>query len=186
MRFTITFKLAAAFAAVAAVTLILGVFGLSRTSALKNDTVTVAERLVPAAETVGLLKEETGKYRRNQLIFATGAQDLDDVKGELDGSVEAVPGISETYRKLTFDQGAREALAGFEAAWTTYLEATTGMEKLGRAERHDEALAVSRRTRATPAGARSRTAWSRSTTPTRRPPRTSRPVRPTAPIPRGP
>jgi methyl-accepting chemotaxis protein len=142
MRLTITLKLAGAFAAVVALTALIGVLSITRAASLKDDTVQLGERLVPAAETVGLLKEETGKYRRNQLIFATGAQDLDDVQAELDGSLEALPPLVGTYRKLALDGNSRAALAVFEAKWKAYVEATAGMQALGRAREHSAALAT--------------------------------------------
>lgn len=134
-----------AFAAVVALTALIGVLSITRAASLKDDTVQLGERLVPAAETVGLLKEETGKYRRNQLIFATGAQDLDDVQAELDGSLEALPALVGTYRKLALDGNSRAALAAFEAKWKAYVEATAGMQALGRAREHSAALATERR-----------------------------------------
>ena len=83
LRLTISTKLIAAFAGLLALIAILGFSSVSRTSAMRADTENIGENVVPGTRTIGELKDLTGKYRRNQILFTLRQSDKDELDGNL-------------------------------------------------------------------------------------------------------
>jgi methyl-accepting chemotaxis protein len=115
-------KLAGAFAGILILTAVIGLFAVARTAGMSDATAKLGDRVVPATRVIGDLKDETGKYRRNQILYiAARASD----KKELQESLDNIDGLIAEYRK-SYVSGAtdQQAMAEFDAAWKTYIEAT--------------------------------------------------------------
>jgi methyl-accepting chemotaxis protein len=124
MRFTIPARVAAAFAAILAIMAVIGLNAISRTSSMAKATNVVASDVVPATRIIGDLKDDTGRYRRNQILFVLRQSD----RAEIAESVTDVKDELADYRAhYVSGAGDRKAMAGFEAAWTTYRDATAGV-----------------------------------------------------------
>jgi methyl-accepting chemotaxis protein len=115
-------KLAGAFAGILVLTAVIGLFAMSRTSSMSDATAKLGDRVVPATSVIGDLKDETGKYRRNQILYiAARASD----QAELQEGLDSVQASLAKYRKsYVSGPSDRKALEDFAAAWDTYIEAT--------------------------------------------------------------
>jgi hypothetical protein len=60
LRLTIPVKLGAAFAGVLILSAVRGMFAVSRTAAMKEDTTSLGVDVVPATRVIGNLKDATG------------------------------------------------------------------------------------------------------------------------------
>jgi len=124
LRLTISTKLIAAFAGLLALIAILGFSSVSRTSAMRADTESIGEKVVPGTRTIGELKDLTGKYRRNQILFVVRKSD----KEELDGNLGDITAALSTYRAQYVSGAAdRRQLEAFQVAWAKYQDVTQGV-----------------------------------------------------------
>ena len=124
MRFTISLKLAAAFVAVLALTAVIGVSAIVRTGSMSDSTAVVGERVVPATRLIGDLKDTTGKYRRNQILFVVRQSDKEEIDGN---AADIAAAIDEYAKRYSTSAGDTKALEGFRDAWTNYVETTMGV-----------------------------------------------------------
>jgi methyl-accepting chemotaxis protein len=145
MRITIKLKLIATFAAVLALMALQGWFGISRTAEMSTDYGVLGDKALPAARSVGELKNQTGKFRRDQLRYAT-ALTLDDRKNvgeDLAEDMAAVESVTRNYEaKLITSEADRKALEAFDAGWADYVEKTSAVEPETDAGRPLEAIAA--------------------------------------------
>jgi len=124
LRFTITAKLALAFACVVAVLAIQGVSSISRTADMSDATGALSDKVVPATRLIGDIKDKTGAYRRNQILQNAGESDAK----ELDENLADIDGWLAEYNDKYAETGAdRAAAAAFVKAWAAYREATAGV-----------------------------------------------------------
>jgi methyl-accepting chemotaxis protein len=123
LRLTITAKLALAFAGVLAITAFIGLYATSRTSSMSEATAALSKEVVPATAAIGNLKDGTGAYRRDQILYIAGRQSTSEDLAEKSAKVEA--GIA-TARKHLSGAADRKAMNDFIAAWGSYLESTAG------------------------------------------------------------
>jgi methyl-accepting chemotaxis protein len=124
LRFTIPLKLGAAFAGVLILTAVLGLLAISRTAEMKADMTDLGTDVVPATQIIGNLKDATGSYRRNQILFNAGQSDL----AEHQENLEKVEGLVADYRENQVSGATdRAAMEHFEQAWQGYLDATKGV-----------------------------------------------------------
>jgi methyl-accepting chemotaxis protein len=119
VRLTIPVKLGAAFAGVLILTAILGLFAISRTAAMKEDTASLGHDVVPATRVIGNLKDKTGSYRRNQILFNAGQETRDTLQEQFD-EIEGM--VAEYQKSYLTGSDDRAALEAFVAAWQQYLE----------------------------------------------------------------
>ena len=145
MRLTIRLKLLSAFAGVLALMALLGWTAVTRTSEMNADMQVFGSQTLPAARAVGELKNQTGKFRRDQLRYATApdAEARTGVAEDLTGDVDTVAGIVSTFeaKYLTSDQ-LRAALTAFNAGWEDYRAKSAELQPLTDAGRNADALAV--------------------------------------------
>ncbi|MBE2316226.1 methyl-accepting chemotaxis protein [Solirubrobacter sp. CPCC 204708] len=145
MRFTIKTKLFAAFAAVLALMALLGWTAVSGTSQMSADTEVFDEKMLPSARTVGELKNQTGKFRRDQLryVAATPGEARTGVAEDLAEDVETIEGLISGYQdKLLTGAEDRRALDAFIGIWKQYQSASTDLPALADAGDSDAALAL--------------------------------------------
>ncbi|WP_210493481.1 HAMP domain-containing methyl-accepting chemotaxis protein [Patulibacter sp. SYSU D01012] len=129
MRLTIALKLALAFAAVVVITAVIGVYAITRTSAMSDATTALTDRVVPATTTIGTLKDKTGSYRRNQILYVAG-QSNDKQLAENQADIDAA--IQDYETKYVSGESDRNALDAFVAQWKTYRETTAGFKDVAR------------------------------------------------------
>jgi methyl-accepting chemotaxis protein len=123
LRFTITAKLALAFACVVAILAVLGLYSVSRTASMSDATGELSDKVVPATRLIGDVKDKTGAYRRNQILFNAGESD----QKELDENAADVEAwLKEYTAKYVSTDKERASEEAFVAAWKTYRDATAG------------------------------------------------------------
>src|SRR5829696_10413024 len=123
MRLTIKYKLFAAFAAVLALMALLGFTAASGTSQMSADTEVFDQKMLPSARTVGELKNQTGKFRRDQLryVAALEGEARDGVTEDLAEDLETIDGLVANYKaKLVTGDADQRGLAAFLAIWGQY------------------------------------------------------------------
>jgi methyl-accepting chemotaxis protein len=121
LRLTIPVKLGAAFAGVLILTAILGLFAISRTAGMRDDTASLGVDVVPAARVIGNLKDKTGAYRRNQILLNGGQETPEQLQEQLDEIDAMIAGYEKDYISSADDRAALEA---FVSAWDGYLTET--------------------------------------------------------------
>ena len=145
MRLTIKYKLFAAFAAVLAMMALLGFTAASSTSRMSADTEVFDQKMLPSARTVGELKNQTGKFRRDQVRY-TAAPDAAARKDIAEGLAEDVAAIDElvTDYKTKLITGAEDqrALEAFTTVWAQYQSATADLPALTDAGQAEAGLAL--------------------------------------------
>ena len=104
MRLTIKYKLFAAFAAVLAMMALLGFTAASSTSRMSADTEVFDQKMLPSARTVGELKNQTGKFRRDQVRY-DGRPDGEARDGIAEGLAEDVARDRRAGRRLQGQAG---------------------------------------------------------------------------------
>jgi methyl-accepting chemotaxis protein len=122
MRLSIPLKLAAGFAGILVLTAVIGLFAISRTAEMRDDMGRLGDRVVPATRVIGDLKDATGKYRRNQILYVAGrASTMEELQADLD----AVDGLIAGYRgRYLSGSSDAAALRAFEAAWKDHVTKT--------------------------------------------------------------
>jgi methyl-accepting chemotaxis protein len=131
LRLTIPVKLGVAFAGVLILTAILGLFAVSRTAAMKEDTTSLGVDVVPATRVIGSLKDATGSYRRNQILFNAGQSMPEEQQEQL----AKIKSLVKEYRDGYVSNGAdRAAMEHFETVWSGYLRSTEGVYDVPRGE----------------------------------------------------
>ena len=145
MRLTIKYKLFAAFAAVLAMMALLGFTAASSTSRMSADTEVFDQKMLPSARTVGELKNQTGKFRRDQVRY-TAAPDAAARKDIAEGLAEDVAAIDElvTDYKTKLITGAEDqrALEAFTTVWAQYKSASADLPALTDAGQAEAGLAL--------------------------------------------
>lgn len=127
---TIKTKLIASFAVVIGLMGVLGLATINRVGSIDEQTSALGQDVVPSTQVIGMLKDKTGAFRRNQLryITALNAEDREGVVEDLDENTTQIPAELETYRdELISDARDRAGLEAFTAAWTTYVKVTEGV-----------------------------------------------------------
>ena len=145
MRLTIKIKLIAAFASVLALTALLGWFAVGRTAEMSTDNQVLGDKAIPAARAVGELKNQTGKFRRDQLRYATAltADDRTGVAEDLAEDIDTIAGITKNYEaKLITSDADQRALAAFGAGWQEYVDNTAAVQPETDAGRPQNAIAA--------------------------------------------
>jgi methyl-accepting chemotaxis protein len=131
LRLTIPVKLGAAFAGVLILTAILGLFAVSRTAAMKEDTTSLGVDVVPATRVIGSLKDATGSYRRNQILFNSGQSTAE----EQEEGLATIESLVAEYRDGYVSSGAdRAAMEQFQTVWSGYLESTEAVYDVARGD----------------------------------------------------
>jgi methyl-accepting chemotaxis protein len=124
VRLPIAAKLAAAFAAILVITAVIGIYAVSRTAAMSDATSRLSDNVVPASTLIGNVKDKTGAYRRNQILYVAGQSE----QKELDGNIADVTAFVADYRKnLVSGAGDTQAMNAFVTAWATYRDKTKGI-----------------------------------------------------------
>jgi methyl-accepting chemotaxis protein len=125
VRLTITLKLVGAFTVILAIMAGLGLYAISRTSTMEDRATQLDDRAVPATRAIGALRNSTGSYRRNQILYVAERQ---ATKDELDENAGDVAATLAEYEK-DYLSGARDtaAMEKFAAAWSQYQDATKGV-----------------------------------------------------------
>jgi methyl-accepting chemotaxis protein len=129
VRFTIATKLALAFATVLVITTGIGVYAISRTAAMSDATALLSTKVVPASNTVGTLKDKTGSYRRNQILFNAGQSDAKQLAENVADIDSAVADYRKGYVSGASDRAAMDA---FVTNWAAYRRATAEFKSVPR------------------------------------------------------
>jgi methyl-accepting chemotaxis protein len=129
-------RLLASFGIVVALLLAVGLLAISKLGSLDGKVGQLATRVVPASDIVGQASAAMNKYRKDELhyILATPADraGADGVSGDLTGDLQTMSGLLSSYRKegLVADAADARLLAGFRAAFATYVAKTASFRHL--------------------------------------------------------
>ena len=135
MRLTIKYKLFAAFAAVLALMALLGFTAVSGTSQMSADTEVFDQKMLPSARTVGELKNQTGKFRRDQVRYtaAAEAEARKDVAEDLAEDVAAIDGlVGELQGQAGHGRRGSARPRGVLPVWAQYRTASSDLPALDR------------------------------------------------------
>ena len=147
MRLSIGAKLAAAFAAVLAITVALGVIGLSQLQTVADRAMYINDETVPSLSHIDDVARHVEIFRRDQFRHIA---DTDDAALESDMIAErqAIATALRAYRPLIADDVDRRSYQAVIDRWAAYRAATEPVVTLSRAGRDAEAVALMRRTEA--------------------------------------
>jgi methyl-accepting chemotaxis protein len=121
VRLPIAAKLATAFAAILVITAVIGIYAISRTAAMSDATSRLSDNVVPASTVIGTIKDKTGGYRRNQILFAADQSTQKDLD---ENSADVSAALADYRKNLVSGPGDRAAMDAFVQAWATYRSAT--------------------------------------------------------------
>jgi methyl-accepting chemotaxis protein len=111
---------------------VIGLFAVARTASMRDATAKLGDRLVPATRVIGDLKDLTGKYRRDQILYVANRENSE---ADVQESADSAASLLAEYRRSYVSGPADErAMAAFEAAWADYLDKTGGYVELARGD----------------------------------------------------
>ncbi|RKQ86453.1 methyl-accepting chemotaxis protein [Solirubrobacter pauli] len=144
MRLTIKLKLFAAFAAVLALMALLGWTAASGASRMSEDTAVFDAKMLPSARVVGELKNQTGKFRRDQVRYtaAPTAEKRKDIGATLGEDVAEVDTLIGYQQGLSTGPKADAALDAFVKVWGEYKAASADLPALTDQGRAPDGLAL--------------------------------------------
>lgn len=128
MRLTIRTKLLAAFGAVVALILLLGVFAVSQLGDLSTHASRLGTNVVPGVRSVGEAFALMNKYRKDQMHYILATPDErvgdDGMSGDLKGTLADMKTTLDGYKPS--DAGDRERHDAFAAGFAGYVAKTAG------------------------------------------------------------
>jgi methyl-accepting chemotaxis protein len=149
MRLSIGAKLAAAFAAVLAITVALGLLGLSEIRTVTNHAMHINDETVPSVSTIDDVARNVEIFRQDQFRhIAAPAAGQAAIEDALVADREAVATAFRAYRPLIADDVDRRSYAAVADQWAAYRTASAQVTALSRAGRSAEAAALLNRTEA--------------------------------------
>jgi methyl-accepting chemotaxis protein len=132
LRLSIRTKLLAAFGAVVALILLLGVFAVSQLGDLSTHANRLGTNVVPGVRSVGEAFALMNKYRKDQMhyILATPEERVgaDGVSGDLKGTLADMKATLEDYKPS--DAGDQERHDAFAAGFADYVSKSAGFRRL--------------------------------------------------------
>ncbi|MDB5360826.1 MAG: putative methyl-accepting chemotaxis protein [Rhodospirillales bacterium] len=140
---TIKAKVIAAFGAVLAVTMALGLFALLRLAEVNDQAAEIRNNWLPGTRVVGELSDKTERYRiaEASYVMAPTAEQRATAERNLADLAEARDKAWAAYEPF-IDPGAERRLADdFLRAWATYRDAGAKLQSLVRDGKRDEAAA---------------------------------------------
>jgi len=128
----------------ALLTLVVGVFGVTRTAEV-NDMLNAMydDNLVPVADIANANMQAIYHNRSlYDLVIEPDAQAMDRIAERMDGHIAKLNQLLGAYRKTALTPAEAELLGKFDAAWPAYLDSAARIAAFGRANQHDEAMKV--------------------------------------------
>jgi methyl-accepting chemotaxis protein len=147
MRLSIGAKLAAAFAAVLAITVALGVVGLSQLQTVADRAMYINDETVPSLSHIDDVTRHVEIFRRDQFRHIADTDDA-GLESDMIAERQAIAAALRAYRPLIADDVDRRSYQAVIDRWAAYREATGPVVTLSRAGRDFEAVALMRRTEA--------------------------------------
>ena len=144
MRLTVRNKLLAGFAAVLALSVVLGVVALSKMGTINGSTVALATKSVPSVDSANHINTLTSDFRVLQLehLVAEDAVTMDDDEAEMKEVQAAIAKQLGVYKGLISDGIDGKLHAQIAAEWARYTELTASVPTLSRANQNGKALAI--------------------------------------------
>jgi methyl-accepting chemotaxis protein len=148
MRFSIGAKLAAAFAAVLAITAALGLLGLSEIRTVTNHALHINDETVPSVKNIDAVARNVEIFRQDQYRLIAGGADAAALDADMLADRQAVAKAFRAYRPLIADDIDREKSDAVAQQWADYRAATAKLDGLVAAGRTADAAALLNRTEA--------------------------------------
>jgi methyl-accepting chemotaxis protein len=132
LRLSIRTKLLAAFGAVVALILLLGVFAVSQLDGLSTHANRLGTNVVPGVRSVGESFALMNKYRKDQMHYILATPDervgADGVSGDLKGTLADMQATLDGYKPS--DAGDQQRRDAFAAGFADYVSKSAGFRKL--------------------------------------------------------
>ncbi|MDA0181217.1 methyl-accepting chemotaxis protein [Solirubrobacter phytolaccae] len=144
MRFTIKYKLFTAFAGVLALMALLGWTAVTGASRMSDSTAVFDQKMLPSARVVGEMKNQTGKFRRDQVRYtaAPTAEAREEIAGGLAEDIAEVDKLIGYQKGLSTGPKADTSLDAFVKVWGEYKAASAELPALTDQGRAPEGLAL--------------------------------------------
>jgi methyl-accepting chemotaxis protein len=143
MRLSIGAKLAAAFAAVLAITATLGLLGLSEIRTVTNHAMHINDETVPSVSNIDDAARNVEIFRQDQFRhIAAGSGSAAAIEADLLAGRKAVAAAFRAYRPLIADDIDRRSYQSVADQWAAYRQATAQVTALSRAGRDADATAL--------------------------------------------
>ena len=141
MRATIKLKLAGAFAAVLAISLILGLVGITRMSDVNNQSTIIAENWMPSIDAIHVINTGTSDLRVQQYahITSTDPGRMAALEGDIAATLDAIKTARARYESLISSDAERALYDQFAGQYETYLRSSEQMLSLSRANQNEAA-----------------------------------------------
>jgi methyl-accepting chemotaxis protein len=141
MRCSIGAKLAAAFAAVLAITTVLGLVALSQIGAVTDHALHIDDETVPSVKTIDAVTRDIEIFRQDQFRLIAGA-DPAELDTDLLADRQAVAQALRAYRPLIADDLDRQKSAAVAKQWSAYRAGTAKVAALVAAGRRADAATL--------------------------------------------
>jgi methyl-accepting chemotaxis protein len=143
MRLSIGAKLAAAFAAVLAITATLGLLGLSEIRTVTNHAMHINDETVPSVSNIDDAARNVEIFRQDQFRhIAADPRSAAAIEADLLAGRKAVAAALRAYRPLIADAVDRRSYQAVADQWAAYRQATAQVTALSRAGRDAGATAL--------------------------------------------
>jgi methyl-accepting chemotaxis protein len=142
MRLSIGAKLAAAFAAVLAITTALGLLGLSEIRTVTNHAMHINDETVPSVTNIDAATRAIEVYRQDQFRHVTATTGHDAISAALLADRKDAAAAFRAYRPLIADDIDQQSLDGVTKQWSAYRADTAKVEALSAAGNDADAVAL--------------------------------------------
>ncbi|WAC60539.1 methyl-accepting chemotaxis protein [Brevundimonas sp. SL130] len=135
MRATIKMKLAGAFAAVLAISLILGIVGVLEMGRVNDQSTIIAENWMPSIDAIHRINKETSDFRVEQYahIISTDPVRMEAVENDIAATLNAIKISREKYETLISSDSERSLYNQFADRYENYLRDGERVLSLSRA-----------------------------------------------------
>jgi methyl-accepting chemotaxis protein len=115
-------RLVCAFAVVAGLSVMLGVFALVQLTRVNDTTARVTRRALPSVSALSQISLACARFRMSTLQYvAAGAADRDPILTAMDAALEKIEQSQKVYEPLIGSADERKTYAQFMAAWSDYM-----------------------------------------------------------------
>jgi len=141
MRATIKTKLAGAFAAVLAISLILGVVGIMRMSDVNDQSTIITQNWLPSLDTIHVINTATSDLRVEQYAHVTSTDParMAALEGDIAATLDAIKSARAKYEPLISSDAERALYDQFSGQYESYLRSSEQMLSLSRTNQNEAA-----------------------------------------------